>query len=103
MKTFLVIFLFLLSLSFNVAMLASQTVFAMASSADITSRINNLGLLLDIDGNSRIDPLSDGLLILRYLFGIRGTTLINGVIATDATRTTASEIESYLAKMTPNL
>ena len=73
------------------------------SSADITSRINNLGLLLDIDGNSRIDPLSDGLLILRYLFGIRGTTLINGVIATDATRTTASEIESYLAKMTPNL
>jgi len=73
------------------------------SSADITSRINNLGLLLDIDGNSRIDPLSDGLLILRYLFGIRGTTLINGVIATDATRITASEIESYLAKMTPNL
>ncbi|MDB2399923.1 S8 family serine peptidase [Porticoccaceae bacterium] len=73
------------------------------SSADITSRINNLGLLLDIDGNSRIDPLSDGLLVLRYLFGIRGTTLINGVIATDATRTTASEIESYLAKMAPNL
>ena len=32
MKTFLVIFLFLLSLSFNVAMLASQTVFAMTSS-----------------------------------------------------------------------
>jgi hypothetical protein len=32
MKSFLVIFLFLLSLSFNVAMLASQTVFAMASS-----------------------------------------------------------------------
>ena len=33
MKTFIVIFLFLLSLSFNVAMLASQAVFAMASSA----------------------------------------------------------------------
>ena len=33
MKTFLVIFLFLLSLSLNVAILASQTVFAMASSA----------------------------------------------------------------------
>ena len=73
------------------------------SSADITSRINGLGLLLDVDGNSRIDPLSDGLLVLRYLFGIRGTTLINGVIATDATRTTASEIESYLEKMAPNI
>ena len=33
MKTFLVIFLFLLSLSLNVAMLASETIFAMASSA----------------------------------------------------------------------
>ena len=33
MKTLLVIFLFLLSLSFNVAMLTSQAVFAMASSA----------------------------------------------------------------------
>ncbi len=33
MKTFLAIFLLLLSLSFNVAMLASETIFAMASSA----------------------------------------------------------------------
>ncbi len=47
--------------------------------------------------------LSDGLLILRYLFGIRGTALFNGVIATDATRTNASEIESYLARMAPNI
>ena len=81
----------------------SRQMLTFTSSADITSRINGLGLLLDVDGNSRIDPLSDGLLVLRYLFGIRGTTLINGVIATDATRTTASEIESYLAKMAPNL
>jgi hypothetical protein len=73
------------------------------TSADIMSRINGLGLLLDVDGNSKLDPLSDGLLILRYLFGIRGTTLINGVIATDATRTTVSEIESYLEKMAPNI
>ena len=36
------------------------------------SRINNLGDFLDIDGNGAVDPLSDGLLILRYLFGIRG-------------------------------
>ena len=74
-----------------------------SSSAAIQSRINNLGDFLDIDGNGAVDPLSDGLLILRYLFGIRGADLINGVVALDATRNTAAEIEEYLAKMVPNL
>jgi hypothetical protein len=82
---------------------AVSTTAQYTSSADITARINGLGLLLDVDGNSKIDPLSDGLLVLRYLFGLRGTTLINGVIATDATRNTVSEIEAYLAKMAPNI
>ncbi len=74
-----------------------------SNAADIQSRINNLGEFLDIDGNGAVDPLSDGLLILRYLFGIRGATLINGVVAQDATRNTAAEIEAYLAKMVPVL
>ena len=74
-----------------------------SSAADIQSRINNLGEFLDIDGNGVVDPLSDGLLILRYLFGIRGATLINGVVAQDATRNTAVQIEEYLAKMVPSL
>ena len=73
------------------------------SSVDIEARIDGLGLLLDIDGNSQIDPLSDGLLILRYLFGLQGATLIADVVATDATRTTAADIEAYLAKMAPNI
>ena len=74
-----------------------------SNAADIQSRINNLGEFLDIDGNGSVDPLSDGLLTLRYLFGIRGATLINGVVAQDATRNTAAEIEEYLAKMVPVL
>jgi hypothetical protein len=74
-----------------------------SSATDIQSRINNLGEFLDIDGNGQNDPLSDGLLILRYLFEIRGADLINGVVAQDATRTTATEIEEYLAKMVPIL
>ena len=74
-----------------------------SSAADIQSRINNLGEFLGIDGNSVVDPLSDVLLVLRYLFGIRGATLINGVVAQDATRNTAAEIEEYLAKMVPVL
>jgi hypothetical protein len=66
---------------------------------DIALRIDNLGVLLDIDGNGQTDALSDGLLILRYLFQLRGSALIDGVVKPDATRKTAAEIEAYLAKM----
>ena len=52
--------------------------------------------ILDIDGNGEVKPLTDGLLVLRYLFGFRGDSLIDGVIASDATRNTANEIEEYL-------
>ena len=44
-------------------------------SVDIESRIETLGDLADIDGNGDIDALTDGLLTLRYLFGLQGDTL----------------------------
>ena len=72
-------------------------------SVDIESRIATLGDLADIDGNGTIDALTDGLLTLRYLFGLQGDTLINGVVAEDATRTTAEEIEAYLETLMPAL
>ena len=43
------------------------------------------------------------LLTLRYLFGLQGDTLISGVVAEDATRTTAEEIEAHLATLMPAL
>ncbi len=54
------------------------------------------GLNLDIDGNGEADALTDGILILRSLFGFTGDSLIDGALATDATLTTASEIEDFL-------
>ena len=44
-----------------------------------------------------------GLLTLRYLFGLQGDTLINGVVAGDATRKTAEEIEAHLETLMPAL
>ena len=38
---------------------------------DISSRVSLLGDLADIDGSGDIDALTDGLLILRYLFGLK--------------------------------
>ena len=55
----------------------------------------------DIDGNGTQDALTDGLLILRYSFGLTGDSLISGVVAEDATRTTAEEIEAYLETLMP--
>ncbi len=53
---------------------------------------------LDIDGNGVADALTDGLLIMRYLFEARGSDLIVGAVDTyNGTRTTAEEIESYIA------
>ena len=72
-------------------------------SVDIESRIATLGELADIDGNGDIDALTDGLLTLRYLFGLQGDTLINGVVASDATRMTAEEIEAHLETLMPAL
>lgn len=51
---------------------------------------------LDVDGNGAADALTDGMLILRYLFGFKGQGLINGVLALDAGRTTPEEIAEYL-------
>ena len=61
--------------------------------------VTNLGI--DVDGNGTCDALTDGLLIIRYLFGFRGDALIEGAVAGDCTRCTASEIEAYLLQIMP--
>ena len=59
------------------------------------------GSFADIDGNGRLDALTDGLILLRYLFGLRGTMLTNGAVAGDATRTTPEVIEAYVGSLLP--
>ena len=56
---------------------------------------------LDIDGDGEVKPLTDGLLLLRYLFGFKGSTLINNALGKNATRTTAIEIEAFLLTRMP--
>ena len=52
---------------------------------------------MDIDGNGAAEPLTDGLLVLRYLFGFRGATLITGAVGGGCTRCDAPAIEAYIA------
>jgi len=52
---------------------------------------------LDIDGNGLAEAVFDGNLLMRWLFGFRGNELTNGVIGTNATRSTPAIIEAYLS------
>ena len=59
-----------------------------------------------MSGNGVADALTDGLLIVRYLNGLRGPVLIQGAIGKDVgfgapTRTTALAIENYLSGLMP--
>jgi hypothetical protein len=65
-------------------------------SATILSYLNGLGLTLDIDDDAALQPLTDGLLILRFLFGFTGTTLTGGAVDPDCGRCDAATIVPYL-------
>ena len=58
-------------------------------------------IALDVDGNGAADALTDGLLSLRYLFGFRGPTLVNGAVdLVGCSRCDAVAIEGYLSGLT---
>ena len=66
---------------------------------ELIGRMSNLGNKLDVDSNGEIDALTDGLIILRYLFGLDGETLIANVIGDDADRQSAGDIQTYLQQL----
>jgi hypothetical protein len=67
-----------------------------ATSLEIESYLNENRSSLDIDGNGDISALTDGLLILRNLFGLEGGTLISDVIGDQSTRSSANAIVDYI-------
>jgi hypothetical protein len=72
------------------------------SNAEIESEITSVMSIADIDGDGDVDALTDGLMILRYLFGLSGDPLIIGSISTTATRTSVAEISQYLLGYMPS-
>ncbi len=58
---------------------------------------SNLRCALDIDGNSVPDAMTDGVLLTRYLLGFRGNNLIAGAVAAGAPRSSATDIENFIA------
>jgi hypothetical protein len=60
-----------------------------------------MGLLLDIDDNGEVDPLTDGVLLVRYLMGLTGDALVGSAIGLNANRTTAGDIAAHLQTLMP--
>jgi hypothetical protein len=63
---------------------------------EIAGYIASLGSTIDIDADGQVGPLTDGLLILRYLFGFTGPALVNGATGPLCTRCDAASIVAYL-------
>ncbi len=55
---------------------------------------------LDVDGNGRAEPLTDGVMIVRKMLGLTGAAITNGALGTGATRD-AAQIEAYIQALTP--
>ncbi len=66
----------------------------------MTAKLDKMLAQLDVDGNGRPDS-ADGLLIVRYLFGLRGSALIAGAIGQGAIRETAAKVETYIQSLMP--
>ena len=68
----------------------------------IASYLSEADSQLDIDGDGESKPLTDGLLLIRYLFGFSGDSLISGAIGNGAERDTAEEVEAYIKERAPD-
>ena len=69
--------------------------------ADIKTHLDGGLAALDVDGNGKRDALTDGLLIVRYMLGLRGSELITGAFDPTGSRTNAMAIENYLQLLMP--
>ena len=69
--------------------------------ADVALYLDGIRFSLDVDGNAQADALTDGLMLIRYLFRLRGPTLISGAIGAGATRAVSQDIENYLQSLMP--
>ena len=71
------------------------------SPQEVISNIEQAYQYADIDNDGSVDALTDGLILLRYAFGLRGDSLIDGVIIPNAGRTSAADIETYIESHMP--
>ena len=68
-----------------------------------TATVTPGGPVLDIDADGTIRPLSDGILVLRRLFGFEGTALATGATGTGCLRCDGAGIAAYVDSIVSSL
>jgi hypothetical protein len=75
---------------------------AQCTSSDIAARLAVIQPLLDIDGDGQLDPLTDGVLVERWLFGFSGAPLVSSAVdLVHCTRCSSGAIAGYLSTLGP--
>lgn len=73
---------------------------ATRTAVDVSIELARIRRQLDIDGNGRVEALTDGVMVIRYMLGLRQGQITAGLPLTGATRAVA-EIDAYLASLMP--
>ena len=60
---------------------------------------DNSSVSIDLDGNNKKDALTDGLLLVRGMFGLDGVPLVKGTIGSNATYTSSADIERRISML----
>ena len=68
-------------------------------SKDITLFLDALRPQLDVDGDNLVTSQTDGVILLRYLLGLRGNALTAGIIGIGPRPT--GQIETYIQSLMP--
>ena len=68
-------------------------------STDIRLFLDVLRPQLDVDGDTQVLAPTDGLIVLRYLLGLRGNALTAGIVG--AGPRPAGQIETYIQSLMP--
>jgi hypothetical protein len=58
---------------------------------------------LDVDGDDEVKPFTDGVLVLRWLVGLRGEALVSGVLGADCQLCSPAQVEAAVAALAPRL
>ena len=92
-----------LALVFFIGLTAGNVGSNTDSEVHTISVLSNTDGSLDIDGNGELDALTDGLLLLRVMFGLSGDQLIQGAIGDNSVYTRSDDVEARVNLLGDNL
>jgi hypothetical protein len=85
---------------FGVSGLAISTGTGTRSAVDIATYLTNINAKLDVNGDGKVQALTDGLMIVRYLLNLPAAAVVEGVPLTPL-RSNAASVMNYLSGLSP--